>query len=63
MNNEHNPIAQLITTIQQKWIKDVTPYPSYKLIRWLINAEIPVFAERTTHLRVSIALNFAYNRC
>ncbi|MFD2561103.1 hypothetical protein [Aquimarina rubra] len=39
MNNEHNPIAQLITTIQQKWIDEVSPYDHIKLVRWLIKPD------------------------
>ncbi|WP_299600185.1 hypothetical protein [uncultured Aquimarina sp.] len=39
MNNEHNPIAQLITTIQQKWIDEVTPNNHIQLVRWLIKPD------------------------
>ncbi|MDH7446817.1 hypothetical protein [Aquimarina sp. 2201CG14-23] len=39
MNNEHNPIAQLITTIQQKWIDEVSPYNHIQLVRWLIKPD------------------------
>ncbi|WP_108803041.1 hypothetical protein [Aquimarina sp. Aq107] len=39
MNNEHNPIAQLITTIQQKWINEVSPYNHIQLVRWLIKPD------------------------
>ncbi|SEK23933.1 hypothetical protein SAMN04487910_0047 [Aquimarina amphilecti] len=39
MNNEHNPIAQLITTIQQKWIDEVSPHDHLQLIRWLIRPD------------------------
>lgn len=39
MSLEHNPIAQLVTQIQQKWNTAVTPYPNLKLIRWLIIPE------------------------
>ncbi|MHA7059412.1 hypothetical protein ACWGOQ_0019450 [Aquimarina sp. M1] len=39
MNNEHNPIAQLVTTIQQKWIDGVSPYTHVKLVRWLIKPD------------------------
>lgn len=39
MNNEHNPIAQLITKIQQKWWEEITPDANVKLIRLLINPE------------------------
>jgi len=36
MINEHNPIAQLVTKIQQKWMEEVSPHPCIKLVRWLI---------------------------
>ncbi|MDQ2752061.1 MAG: hypothetical protein M3R72_03465 [Bacteroidota bacterium] len=36
MLSEHNPIAELIHQIQQKWIQEAYPFPDYKLIRWLI---------------------------
>lgn len=36
MINEHNPIAQLVTKIQQKWIEEVSPHPHIRLVRWLI---------------------------
>ena len=39
MNNEHNPIAQFITTIQQKWIDEVTPNNHIQLVRWLIKPD------------------------
>jgi len=39
MNNEHNPIAQLITSIQQKWIAEVSPNDHIKLVRWLIKPD------------------------
>ncbi|WP_299254530.1 hypothetical protein [uncultured Aquimarina sp.] len=39
MNNEHNPIAQLITTIQQKWIDEVSPNDHIQLVRWLIKPD------------------------
>lgn len=39
MNNEHNPIAQLITQIQQKWINEVSPHDHIQLIRWLIKPD------------------------
>lgn len=39
MINEHNPIAQLITKIQQKWAQEITPFPAVKLIRLLINED------------------------
>jgi len=37
MNNEHNPIAQLITQIQRTWLEEISPYPKCKLIRFLID--------------------------
>lgn len=36
MSNEHNPIAILISKLQQKWIEEVSPVPEYKWVRWLI---------------------------
>lgn len=39
MNNEHNPIAQLITKIQQKWIENISPYDNIQLVRWLIKTD------------------------
>lgn len=39
MNNEHNPIAQLVTTIQQKWIDEVSPHNHMQLVRWLIKPD------------------------
>src|SRR5689334_7806802 len=39
MINEHNPIAQLITKIQQHWAQEVTPFPDIKLIRILIDEQ------------------------
>ncbi|MBQ4818694.1 hypothetical protein [Aquimarina sp. MMG016] len=39
MNNEHNPIAQLVTKIQQKWIDEVSPHHHIQLVRWLIKPD------------------------
>lgn len=39
MNNQHNPIAQLITQIQDEYIHKVCPYESIKLVRWLIKPD------------------------
>lgn len=39
MLSEHNPIAELIHQIQQKWIQEASPYPEVKLVRWLIKKE------------------------
>jgi len=36
MINEHNPIAQLVGKIQNKWIEEVSPDPEIQLVRWLI---------------------------
>ncbi len=36
MYNEHNPIAVLISRLQQQWITEVSPVEKYKLIRWLM---------------------------
>ena len=44
MSTEHNPIAELIHQIQQKWIDEVSPFPEIKLVRWLIKpAEARLF--------------------
>jgi len=39
MSNEHNPIAQLITRIQQTWLEEVTSDTKCKLIRVLISPD------------------------
>lgn len=39
MNTEHNPIAILVSKIQQKWNEEVHPHPEYKLLRWIIRSE------------------------
>lgn len=39
MNTEHNPIAVLVSKIQQKWNEEVHPFPEYKLVRWIIRPE------------------------
>jgi len=39
MNNEHNPIAQLIEKIQNKWMTDISPYKNIQLVRWLIEPD------------------------
>jgi hypothetical protein len=39
MLSEHNPIAELIHQIQQKWTDEVSPFPELKLVRWLIKPE------------------------
>lgn len=39
MLSEHNPIAELISKIQQKWITDASPYPELKIVRWMIKPE------------------------
>ncbi len=39
MTNEHNPIAQLVTKIQQRWTEEITPNPTIKLVRWLIDLQ------------------------
>ncbi len=36
MLNEHNPIAQLVSKVQNKWIEEVSPDTEIKLVRWLI---------------------------
>ncbi|MFD0861155.1 hypothetical protein ACFQ1M_02960 [Sungkyunkwania multivorans] len=39
MNNEHNPIAQLVTKIQQRWVDEVSPHEQLQLVRWLIKPD------------------------
>ncbi|MBL7703852.1 MAG: hypothetical protein JNM14_16500 [Ferruginibacter sp.] len=39
MLSEHNPIAELVHQIQQKWVDEVSPFPKLKLTRWLINPD------------------------
>ncbi|WP_149274986.1 hypothetical protein [Pareuzebyella sediminis] len=39
MSDEHNPIAQLIAQLQQKWIKEVSPHDHINLVRWLVRPE------------------------
>ena len=39
MNNQHNPIAQLITSIQEKWLNEVSPHEHIKLVRWMIKPD------------------------
>ena len=39
MLSEHNPIAELVHQIQQKWIEEVCPFPKLKLVRWLIKPD------------------------
>lgn len=39
MTNEHNPIAQLISRIQQKWADEIAPFADIRLVRWLIDPE------------------------
>lgn len=36
---EHNPIAELVHKIQTKWVKEASPFPHLKLVRWLIKPE------------------------
>lgn len=36
---EHNPIAELVHKIQMKWIREASPFPQLKLVRWLIRPE------------------------
>ena len=36
---EHNPIAELIHQIQQKWTEEASPFPHLKLVRWLIKPQ------------------------
>ncbi len=39
MLSEHNPIAELVHQIQEKWIDEVSPFPNLKLVRWLIKPD------------------------
>lgn len=39
MLSEHNPIAELVHQIQQKWIDEASPFPDLKLVRWLIKPD------------------------
>ncbi len=39
MSNEHNPIAQLISQLQQEWINEVSPYGHINLVRWIIKPD------------------------
>ena len=39
MNNEHNPVAQLVTRIQQKWISEVSPHEHIQWVRWIIKPD------------------------
>lgn len=39
MSNEHNPVALLVTQIQQKWLQDVSPHNEVSWVRWLIKPE------------------------
>lgn len=39
MLSEHNPIAELVHQIQQKWTGDVSAHPELKLVRWIIRPE------------------------
>ncbi|WP_062058244.1 hypothetical protein [Aquimarina longa] len=39
MSREHNPIARLISQIQQKWIDEVAPNEHIQLVRWLIKPD------------------------
>lgn len=39
MLSEHNPIAELVHQIQQKWVEEASPFPGLKLVRWLIKPD------------------------
>jgi len=58
MINEHNPIAQLVGRIQNKWIDEVSQDPEIKLVRWLIKpSQADLYAgflklESTTHGKI-----------
>jgi len=44
MSNEHNPIAQRVTQLQQKWAEVVKKQPDSKIIRWKIKQkEVRIF--------------------
>ena len=36
---EHNPIAELIHQIQKKWTEEVSPFPQFNLVRWMIKPQ------------------------
>ncbi len=54
MTNEHNPIAQLVNKIQQKWIEEISPHPHIKLVRWLIKPDQAELYEGFLKLESSI---------
>ena len=39
MSKEHNPIARLISQIQQKWINEIGTNEEIQLVRWLIKPD------------------------
>lgn len=48
--NEHNPIAHLVTKIQQTWIQEVSSNEELALIRWMILPEEAKLYEGFVHL-------------
>lgn len=59
MSLEHNPIAQLVTQIQNKWKDEVTPFPLLKLVRWLIIPEQARTLRRFLKVRIYRKRKFA----
>ncbi|MFD2726302.1 hypothetical protein [Hyunsoonleella rubra] len=39
MSNEHNPIALLVSKIQQTWNSEISPHQDINLVRWIIKPE------------------------
>ncbi|MEX2564805.1 MAG: hypothetical protein WD431_02545 [Cyclobacteriaceae bacterium] len=48
--NEHNPIAHLVTKIQQTWMKEVSSNEELALVRWMILPEEARLYEGFVHL-------------
>lgn len=39
MNNEHNPVSQLVTRIQQKWREEISASSGCRLFRWMVKED------------------------
>lgn len=48
--NEHNPIAHLVTKLQQTWIKEVSSNEELAMVRWMILPEEARLYEGFVHL-------------
>ncbi len=48
--NEHNPIAHLVTKIQQTWTNEISSSPELALVRWMICEEEAKLYEGFLHL-------------